>query len=102
MRSYRGMAPLTTAVVAAVDRLRVPVEDQTEEQRQAARSDVYRRRPPFIWFTGRPDPSVGITFGTAPARDGYEIPLRLYRPRALRDSQNDIPVIVYFHGGGWV
>ncbi|KGN38689.1 lipase [Knoellia subterranea KCTC 19937] len=30
------------------------------------------------------------------------MPLRLYRPRALRDSRTDVPVIVYFHGGGWV
>jgi acetyl esterase len=45
---------------------------------------------------------VGITFGTAPARDGYEIPLRIYRPRAIRDAQDDVPVIVYLHGGGWV
>jgi acetyl esterase len=52
--------------------------------------------------TGRPDPAVGITFGTAPARDDHEIPLRIYRPRALRDSRTDVPVVMWFHGGGWV
>lgn len=102
MRSYRGMSPLTATTVAVVDRLRVPVEEMTEEQRHQARSDTYPKRPPFTWVTGTADPEVGITFGTAPARDGYEIPLRIYRPRAIRDAQDDVPVIVYFHGGGWV
>ena len=91
MRSYRGMSPLTTATVAVVDRLRVPVEQMTEEQRHEARARTYPTRPPHSWVTGRADPAVGITFGTAPARDGYEIPLRIYRPRAIRDAQNDVP-----------
>lgn len=102
MRSYRGMSPLTTATVALIDRMRVPVEDMTEEQRHEARGATWPRRPPHSWVTGVADPAVGITFGTAPARDGYEIPLRIYRPRAIRDAQSDVPVVVWFHGGGWV
>ncbi|WP_353950044.1 alpha/beta hydrolase [Knoellia sp. S7-12] len=102
MRSYRGMSPLTTATVAVVDRMRVPVEEMSEEQRHEARAATYPTKPPFSWITGVVDPAVGITFGTAPARDGYEIPLRIYRPRAIRDAQTDVPVIVWFHGGGWV
>ncbi|MGL5860992.1 MAG: alpha/beta hydrolase, partial [Phycicoccus sp.] len=51
---------------------------------------------------GRADPSVGITYGTAPARDEHSVPLRVYRPRALRDGRTDVPVVVWFHGGGWV
>jgi len=102
MRSYRGMSPLTTATVAVIDRLRVPVEEMDEQQRHEARGSTYPARPPHSWVTGVADPAVGITFGTAPARDGYEIPLRIYRPRAIRDVQDDVPVIVWFHGGGWV
>ncbi|MEO6020276.1 MAG: alpha/beta hydrolase [Knoellia sp.] len=102
MRSYRGMSPLTTAAVAVIDRMRVPVEQMGEQERHAARAMTYPTRPPYSWITGGVDKAVGITFGTAPARDGYEIPLRIYRPRAIRDAQNDVPVIVYFHGGGWV
>ena len=45
---------------------------------------------------------MGITYGTAPARDDHEIPLRIYRPRALRDARTDVPVVMWFHGGGWV
>jgi acetyl esterase len=48
------------------------------------------------------DRSVGITYGTAPARDGYDVPLRIYRPRSLRDTDTDAPVVVFFHGGGFV
>ncbi|KGN32657.1 lipase [Knoellia sinensis KCTC 19936] len=102
MRNYRGMSPRTTAIVALIDRMRVPVERMTEEDRHEARATRYRLTPPHSWITGPVDPSVGITFGTAPARDGYEIPLRIYRPRSIRDTQDDVPVIVYFHGGGWV
>jgi acetyl esterase len=35
-----------------------------------------------------------------PAEDGYEIPARLYRPAAARAA--GLPVLLYFHGGGWV
>ncbi|RMF28872.1 MAG: alpha/beta hydrolase [Bacteroidetes bacterium] len=35
---------------------------------------------------------------TAPARDGYPIPLRVYRPVA----EPNLPLMVYFHGGGFV
>ena len=102
MRSYRGMSPLTTATVALIDRMRVPIEQMSEEQRHEARGTTYPTTPPHSWVTGAVDPAVGITFGTAPARDGYDIPLRIYRPRAIRDAQDDVPVIVWFHGGGWV
>ena len=102
MRSYRGMSPLTTATVAVIDRLRVPVQQMGEQERHEARGATYPTRWPISRVTGAADPAVGITFGTAPARDGYEIPLRIYRPRAIRDSETDVPVIVWFHGGGWV
>lgn len=35
----------------------------------------------------------------APARDGQRIPLRLYRPVG---AEGGLPVLVYFHGGGFV
>ena len=30
------------------------------------------------------------------------IPLRLYRPAETPDPRRPLPVLVYFHGGGWV
>src|SRR5262249_5226168 len=49
--------------------------------------------------TGRPPgPVIGeITDGTLPGADGA-LPYRLYRPA----TPGPHPVVVYFHGGGWV
>ena len=97
------MSPLTAAFTAVLDRfLHRPVESLDLAQIRAGRGRTYPEHPPFTWVTGPVDRSVGVTYGTAPARDGYEVPLRIYRPRAVRDAATDVPVILYFHGGGWV
>ncbi len=97
------MYPRTAALTALVDLvLRKPIESLDLPGIQRGRGAVYPERPPFSWVIGPVDRSVGITFGTAPARDGYEIPLRIYRPRDVRDTDTDVPVVAFFHGGGWV
>lgn len=45
-----------------------------------------------------PPGSVVVTALTASARDGHELPARLYRAPGTAH----LPVIVYFHGGGYV
>ena len=98
-----ALYPRTALISAILDHgLRKPVERQTLAEIQAERGTVTPDRPPFSWVTGRVDRSVGITFGTAQARDGYELPLRVYRPRAVRDTDVDVPVVVFVHGGGFV
>ena len=84
------------------DRLGPPVEELDFDGIQRARAATLPRNRVTDLVTGGVDPAVGITYGTAPARDEHEIPLRLYRPRALRDSRTDVPVVMWFHGGGWV
>ena len=97
------MTPLTALVSCVGDRLGPPVERLDFDGIQRARARVLPRNP-----AGRPrhraasTASVGITYGTAPGRDDHEIPLRIYRPRALRDARTDVPVVMWFHGGGWV
>jgi acetyl esterase len=92
------------AALAAVSRVvaRRRVAERTLEELQAERGWTLPDRPPFTWMTGGVDRSVGITYGTARARDGYDIPLRIYRPRSLPDVVTDVPVVVYLHGGGFV
>lgn len=102
MRSYRGVSPLIAGVSFAVAHLGPPIERLDHDGIHRARA---RRRPTHALasrITGPVDPRVGITYGTAPARDDHEIPLRIYRPRALRDARTDVPVVMWFHGGGWV
>jgi len=45
---------------------------------------------------GEPQPVESVEDCSAPGPSG-EIPLRIYRP-----AGEELPVVVYFHGGGWV
>jgi acetyl esterase/lipase len=52
------------------------------------------------WTMRPPGPEVGdVTDGVMPGPDG-DLPYRLYRPPA--PSTGPHPIVVYFHGGGWV
>jgi acetyl esterase len=102
MRSYRGLTPRTAVLTWAVDRVRPRIHEMDIDAIQAARSRTLPRWRFAASVVGAVDPDVGITYGTAPARDDFEIPLRIYRPRALPDSHTDVPVVMWFHGGGFV
>lgn len=64
-----------------------------------ARASVTPAVPPFTWITGPVLEDVTREDTSFPARDGHEVPLRVYRPTG---SGGPLPVVVYFHGGGWV
>jgi acetyl esterase/lipase len=102
MRSYRGLAPRTAVFCSLVDLVRPAVDGMDIDAIHAARSRTHPRNRAVARLVGPVDPSVGISYGTAPARDEFEIPLRIYRPRSLPDRRTDVPVVMWFHGGGFV
>jgi len=60
-----------------------------EEARRVAAADAHALGPP--------EPMAKVEDRVVPGPGG-EIPVRVYTPRATGRS----PVLVYFHGGGWV
>jgi cation diffusion facilitator CzcD-associated flavoprotein CzcO/acetyl esterase/lipase len=67
-----------------------PMESMAANQARASMNEINLARPP--------GPDVGeIVGGTLPGAAGT-LAYRLYRPA----SQGPHPVVVYFHGGGWV
>ena len=68
-----------------------PIESMTPEEARAFSAAASEVRPP--------GPEVGeIVDGTFPGADGSDLAYRLYRPA----TPGPHPVVVYFHGGGWV
>lgn len=93
----------TWAFTTLVDRgLRGSIVSATPADIERSRAFVYPSGPGLDRLFGRGREPVGIAFGTAQARDGYSIPLRMYRPRGAAEHRDDLPVILYLHGGGWV
>lgn len=95
--------PLRTALFATMADLlaRKPVWALDEDGIKDARAVVFPQSRLTSALFGPVSPEVGIGFATAQARDGYEIPLRTYRPHGQR-GRGPLPVVMYFHGGGWV
>ena len=99
-RPYPGMSPLLTLLTTYLDNIgRTPISDASPEDIVRSREQVYPTFPPFSWITGRVDPTVTIDESSAPVRDGASVPLRWYRLKGARPGR---PLVVYFHGGGWV
>jgi acetyl esterase len=96
--------PLRTRAFWAIYRQieRSPVMQQPPEKVRAA-SDRRKKMVglPGMWLiTGRPDHGASISDTSLKLDDGTELPLRIYRPR--ESGIDPLPVIVNFHGGGWV
>ncbi len=101
-RTPRAMALRTRLVTTLLDRVvRKPIWTMDDADIRAARTQAYPRNRLSSLLLGPISPDVTIGTATAPARDGHRIPVRTYRPRGAR-GQGVLPVIVYFHGGGWV
>lgn len=99
-RPYPGLPPLVALLTTFLDNVgRGSIVGATQADIDTARAKVYPTSPPFSWITGPVTSHVTIDEGSAPARDGVPIPLRWYTPRTRRVGR---PLVVFFHGGGWV
>jgi acetyl esterase len=93
--------PLLTRVIArAITRERGSIATTSPDAIPAMRAWVAPARAPYTWITGRVHPDVTIGSTAFRARDGHPLPVRTYRPR--RGGAGPLPVLVWFHGGGWV
>ena len=91
--TVRGMPLRTAAFTTVVDRLiRKPVWSMDEAEIQASRTMAFPQSRLTQGLLGAVSADVGIGFATAPARDGYEIPLRTYRPHGMR-GRGPLPVV---------
>ena len=78
-----------------------PVMQQPPDKVRAA-SDRRKKMltlPGATLLAGRADRDAEITDSTFALDDGTVLPLRTYRPRGATGT---LPVVVNFHGGGWV
>src|SRR5438105_4593139 len=72
-----------------------------DEVRAAAdRRRMLSRMRGVALLTGKPNPHVFVNETAATIGDGRKIGLRVYRPERALDMA--LPLIVNFHGGGWV
>lgn len=95
------ITPQTLAVIEELGRLSpTPIEQLTPQQarmqpsfKDAVNSLLDKNNVP------RPTANVTISQRMIPGADGFPIRIVLYTPRNV---SGPLPVIVYYHGGGWV
>jgi acetyl esterase len=96
--------PLRTTLFWTIYRLfeRAPAMQQPADKVRAA-ADLRNKSLglPGAWLiTGRAHRSVEIIEAEARSTDGTPLPLRVYRPAGTQGQR--LPVVLNFHGGGWV
>jgi cation diffusion facilitator CzcD-associated flavoprotein CzcO/acetyl esterase/lipase len=88
----RRAQPDVAAVLEMMGTLGLPTMDSMSPDEARAFSDAMGAARP-------PGPDVGeMVDGTLPGADGSDLDYRLYRP----PTDGPHPIVVYFHGGGWV
>jgi acetyl esterase len=86
-------------VIARLEGSAARATDAATIQREAKRRQRLTRLPVARLVTGIPDRTVQVTTAEATLPDGTRLPLRVYRPAG---GESPRPVVVNFHGGGWV
>jgi acetyl esterase len=90
----------TRLVVRAIARERGAISSLAPEEIPRMRAWSAPARAPYSWITGRVRRDVTIGTTAFRARDGHPTAVRTYRPRSA--GAGPLPVLVWFHGGGWV
>jgi acetyl esterase len=87
--------PQARALLNLMEERKIP---PTHTLTPAEARELYRERR---FFSQPPPPEVALARDLAMPGPGGDIPLRLYRP-AGSSVGSLLPVLVYYHGGGWV
>lgn len=90
----------TRLVVRAIARERGAISGLDPAEIPLVRQWVTPARAPYTWITGRVRGDVSIGTTAFRARDGHSVAVRTYRPAGA--GAEPLPVLVWFHGGGWV
>lgn len=97
--------PLKTRVFWALFRTfdRAPTMQQPADKVRKASDRLAKSLslPGAALLVGRTDPRVDVRDDTVTLPDGITVPIRVYRPTAAPAGEK-LPVVVNFHGGGWV
>jgi acetyl esterase len=82
-----------------VARRQAPVVRLTESQVVALQQRRIPENALTGWLLGAIAPGTVVTNRVIPGADGNDLPVRVYRPASVAGPR---PLIVYFHGGGFV
>lgn len=96
--------PLRTAVfAAALERFgRSSIVDLPPEAIPTVRQWAPPQRWPHTWVTGGLAPDVTVHEESFQCRDGQWRAMRIYRPQEPQHGGDPLPVLLYYHGGGFV
>lgn len=104
MNATQPMASPTAQMQAVLDKLASlggkPIESlpAAEARRQPTPTDAVKALMSDKGMSTAPDPAVSSVDRTIPGPGG-SLPVRIYTPTG---ATGPLPVVVYYHGGGWV
>jgi len=97
MRDTIAVDPQVTQLLKTIGAKMVELEHPPLDQLTPEQSrDYYQVARSY--FKELPVSGVTVEERCFEGRDGHDIPVRIYKPEAT----GPLPVLVYFHGGGWV
>jgi len=86
-------------VVSLIDRSSAGTLTPENARAASNRRQRLSALPGMTIFLGRTDRGARVQNTAAVLPDGTQLPVRIYRPR---NASLSLPVVVNFHGGGWV